>query len=196
MIAGVLCQKKVAVVGVEHWFKFDGNLLNSGSLACTATLASGSVSYSSTGANTGQSITPAGCQITTTPTYALGSNFYIEFYATWTDDSIFNTVISSINGFNIAKTGYGGGKIRIDVAGETTFTSTLAYADGIKHKFKITFIAGEIKLYVDDDLKDTFTSTVTNYTSGLSSIRLLYGVNNGATSGYYDDLIIHRNVIP
>jgi len=179
--------------GIERWFKFDGNLLNSGSLACTATLLSGSVSYSSSNANTGQSIVPADCQIDTAPIYALGSNFYIEFYATWTDDSIFNTVISSINGFNIAKTGYGGGKIRIDVVGGGVFTSALAYANGVKHKFKITFISGEIKLYVDDDLKDTFTSIVTNYTFGLSSIRLLYGVGNGAKSGYYDDLIIHRN---
>ncbi|MBK7301083.1 MAG: hypothetical protein IPI79_12580 [Moraxellaceae bacterium] len=83
MIAGVLCQRKLPPI--ERWFKFDGNLLNSGSLPFTATVTSGSVNYSSSNANTGQSIVPA-AQIFTTPTYALAQDFYIEFYATLTDD--------------------------------------------------------------------------------------------------------------
>jgi hypothetical protein len=177
----------------ERWFRFNDNLDNSGTLACTASLVTGSVSYSTLNANTGKSIVPAACQIQTTPTVALGANFFVQFYATWTDDSIFNTVISSVGGFNIAKTGYGGGKIRIDITGDSVFTSTNAYADGIMRKFKITFITGEIKLYVDNVLADTFTSTVTTYGVGISELKLLYGVGNGAQSGYYDDLAIHRN---
>ena len=104
--------------GVERWFKFDGNLLNSGSLACTATLNTGSVSYSSSNANTGQSIVPAAAQILTTPTYALGTDFYIEFYATLTNNGIYNTIIgSSLTGILIGKTSYGGGKIQVNVYG-------------------------------------------------------------------------------
>ena len=54
--------------------------------------------------------------------------FYVEFYATWTDDGNFNTVISSTtNGINIAKTGYDMGKIRIDVAGVPVITSVASY---------------------------------------------------------------------
>ena len=108
MISGALCQRKAA--GIERWFKFDGNLLNSGSLACTATLVSGSVSYSSSNANTGQSIAPSEPTITTSPLYALGTNFYVEFYATWMNDGIFNTLISAQNGINIAKSSWEGGK--------------------------------------------------------------------------------------
>lgn len=197
MIAGVLCQKKAG--GVERWFKFDGNLANSGSLSCTATLSSGSVSYSSTGANTGQSIVPSSCQIQTTPTYALGTNFYIEFYATLPNNGIANPIIGSGGtGLQIGNTSFGGGKIRIVISGDPGggFDSALPWADNTKHKFKITFISGEIKLYVDDILRDTGSTTVTDFTLAKSTITLFYGTSGGATSGYYDDLIIHRNVIP
>lgn len=189
---GVLCQKKVA--GGRCWFKFDGNLDNSGSLSCTATLVGGSVSYSSTGANTGQSIVPVSPPlITTSPLYALGTDFYVEFYATWTDDGNFNTVISSTtNGINIAKTGHSSGKIRIDVAGVPVITSAASYADGIKRKFKVSFVAGAVSLYVDDVLTDTGTTATTDFDINKSDIRLFYGTGGGAQSGYYDDLIIQR----
>ena len=180
--------------GIERWFKFDGNLLNSGSLPCTATLNSGSVSYSSSNANTGQSIVPANCQILTTPTYALGTNFYIEFYATLTNDGVYNTIIGSGGtGLLIGKTSFGGGKIQVVVYGNPGggFDSALPWADNTKHKFKITFISGEIKLYVDDILRDTGSTTVTDFTHAKSTITLFYGV--GTSGGYYDDLIIQRN---
>ena len=183
--------------GIERWFKFDGNLLNSGSLPCTATLTSGSVSYSSSNANTGQSIVPSGARITTTPTYALGTDFYVEFYATLTDNGIYNTIIgSSGTGILIGKTSFGGGKIQVNVYGDPDggFDSALPWADGLRHKFKITFISGEIKLYVDDILRDTGTTNITNFLYEKSYIELFYGV--GTSGGYYDDLIIHRNVIP
>ena len=180
--------------GIERWFKFDGNLLNSGSLACTATLVSGSVSYSSSNANTGQSITPNSPNITTSPIYALGANFYVEFYATWTDDGIFNTVISSTtNGFDISKTSWLGGRIQVQVGGSERLRSVAGYADGVKRKFTITFISGVISLYVNDVLTDTGTTTVTNFDINKSDIRLLGGIGGGAQSGYYDDLIIQRN---
>ena len=180
--------------GIERWFKFDGNLLNSGSLPFTATLSSGSVSYSSTGANTGQSIVPANCQILTTPTYALGTNFYIEFYATLTNDGVYNTIIGSGGtGLLIGKTSFGDGKIQVNIYGDPGggFDSALPWADNTKHKFKITFISGEIKLYVDDILRDTGSTTVTDFTLAKSTIALFYGV--GTSGGYYDDLIIQRN---
>ncbi len=190
---GVLCQSPPSPP-FERWFKFDGNLLNSGSLECTATLTSGSVSYSSSNANTGQSIVPSGARITTTPRYALGTDFYIEFYATLTDDGIYNTIIgSSLTGILIGKTSFGGGKIQVNVYGDLGggFDSALPWADGLKHKFKITFISGEIKLYVDDILRDTGTTTITNFLYAKSEIVLFYAV--GTSGGYYDDLIIHRN---
>jgi hypothetical protein len=191
MIAGVLCQRKPPPI--ERWFKFDGNLLNSGSLPFTAAITSGSVSYSSSNANTGQSVIPSDPIITTSPLYALGTDFYVEFYATWTDDSIFNTVISSTtNGINIAKTGYDGGKIRIDVAGVPVITSIAAYGDGTKRKFKVSFVAGAVSLYVDDVLTDTGTTATTDFDINKSDIRLLGGTGGGAQSGYYDDLIIQR----
>lgn len=192
MITGVLCQRKLPPF--ERWFKFDGNLLNSGSLACTATLVSGSISYSSSNANAGQSIVPSGAQITTTPTYALGTNFYIEFYATLVNDGVYNTIIgSSGTGLQIGKTSFGGGKIQINIYGNVGggFDSALPWADGTKHKFKITFISGVIKLYVDDVLRDTGATSVTDFTTAKSQINLFYGV--GSSGGYYDDLIIHRN---
>ena len=181
--------------GIERWFKFDGNLLNSGSLACTATLVSGSVNYSSSNANTGQSIVPVSPPtITTSPLYALGTNFYVEFYATWTDDGIFNTVISSTtNGFDISKTSWLGGRIQVQVGGSERLRSVAGYADGVRRKYKITFIAGSISLYVNDVLTDTGTTTVTNFDINKSDIRLLGGIGGGAQSGYYDDLIIQRN---
>lgn len=180
--------------GIERWFKFDGNLLNSGSLPFTATLTMGSVNYSSSNANTGQSIIPSNPIITTSPLYALGTDFYVEFYATWTDDSIFNTVISSTtNGINIAKTGHSSGKIRIDVAGVPVITSAASYADGTKRKFKVSFVAGAVSLYVDDVLTDTGTTATTDFDINKSDIRLLGGTGGGAQSGYYDDLIIQRN---
>lgn len=191
MIAGVLCQRKLPPI--ERWFKFDGNLLNSGSLPFTATVTSGSVNYSSSNANTGQSIVPAAAQIFTTPTYALGTDFYIEFYATLTDDGIYNTIIgSSGTGILIGKTSFGGGKIQVNVYGNPGggFDSALPWADGLRHKFKITFISGEIKLYVDDILRDTGTTNITNFLYAKSQIVLFYGV--GTSGGYYDDLIIQR----
>jgi len=180
--------------GIERWFKFDGNLLNSGSLPCTATLNGGSVSYSSSNANTGQSIVPAAAQILTTPTYALGTNFYIEFYATLTNNGIYNTIIgSSLTGILIGKTSYGGGKIQVNVYGNPDggFDSALPWADGLRHKFKITFISGAVSLYVDDILRDTGTTSITDFTMEKSQIVLFYAV--GTSGGYYDDLIIHRN---
>ena len=180
--------------GIERWFKFDGNLLNSGSLPFTATLASGSVSYSSTGANTGQSIAPNNAFITTSPNYALGTNFYIEFYATLVNDGVYNTIIGSgYTGLLIGKTSFGDGKIQVNIYGDPGggFDSALPWADGTKHKFKITFISGEIKLYVDDILRDTGSTTVTDFTLAKSTIALFYGV--GTSGGYYDDLIIQRN---
>ena len=180
--------------GIERWFKFDGNLLNSGSLPCTATLVSGSVSYSSSNANTGQSIVPSNPLITTTPLYALGTNFYVEFYATWTDDGIFNTVISSTtNGFDISKTSWLGGRIQVQVGGSERLRSVAGYADGVKRKFTITFISGVISLYVNDVLTDTGTTTVTNFDISKSDLILFNGISGGAQSGYYDDLIIQRN---
>ena len=191
MIAGVLCQRKLPPI--ERWFKFDGNLLNSGSLPFTATVTSGSVNYSSSNANTGQSIIPSNPIITTSPLYALGTSFYVEFYATWTDDGNFNTVISSTtNGINIAKTGYDIGKIRIDVAGVPVITSAASYADGIKRKFKVSFVSGTVSLYVNDVLTDTGTTATTDFDLNKSDIRLLGGTGGGAQSGYYDDLIIQR----
>ena len=190
MISGALCQRKAA--GIERWFKFDGNLLNSGSLACTATLVSGSVSYSSSNANTGQSIAPSVPTITTSPVYALGTNFYVEFYATWMNDGIFNTLISAQNGINIAKSSWEGGKIQVQVNGSERLRSAVAYADGVRRKYKITFIAGVISLYVNDVLTDTGTTTITDFTSAVSDIKLFNGIGGGAKSGYYDDLIIHR----
>ena len=179
--------------GIERWFKFDGNLLNSGSLPFTATVTSGSVSYSSSNANTGQSIVPSNPLITTSPVYALGANFYVEFYATWTDDGIFNTVISSTtNGFDISKTSWLGGRIQVQVGGSERLRSVAGYADGVKRKFTITFISGVISLYVNDVLTDTGTTTVTNFDINKSVIRLLGGIGGGAQSGYYDDLIIQR----
>lgn len=180
--------------GIERWFKFDGNLLNSGSLPCTATLTGGSVSYSSSNANTGQSIVPAAAQILTTPTYALGTDFYIEFYATLTNNGIYNTIIgSSLTGILIGKTGHSNGKIQVNVYGDPSggFDSALPWADGLRHKFKITFISGAVSLYVDDILRDTGTTNITNFLYEKSQIVLFYGV--GTSGGYYDDLIIHRN---
>ena len=190
---GVLCQSPPSPP-FERWFKFDGNLLNSGSLACTATLVRGSVSYSSSNANTGTSIVPVDARITTTPTYAFGTDFYIEFYATLTDTGIYNMIIGSMGtGILIGKTSYGGGKIQVNVYGNPDggFDSALPWADGLRHKFKITFISGEIKLYVDDILRDTGTTNITNFLYAKSQIVLFYGV--GTSGGYYDDLIIHRN---
>ena len=181
--------------GIERWFKFDGNLLNSGSLPCTASILFGNVVYSSSNANTGQSVIPENnCNIALTPTYALGTDFYIEFYATLTDDGIYNTIIgSSGTGILIGKTSFGGGKIQVNVYGNPGggFDSALPWADGLRHKFKITFISGEIKLYVDDILRDTGTTNITNFLYAKSEIVLFYGA--GTSGGYYDDLIIHRN---
>ena len=159
--------------GNVQWFKFDGNLLNSGSLPCAATLVSGSVSYSSSNANTCQSITPNNPYITTSPVYALGANFYVEFYATWTDDGFFNNVISAPNGINIAKSSWEGGKIQVQVNSAERLRSAVAYADGVKRKFTITFISGVISLYVNDVLTDTGTTTVTNFDINKSDIMLL-----------------------
>ena len=180
--------------GIGRWFKFDGSLLNGWSLPCAASLIGGSVSYSSSNANTGQSITPNSPNITTSPVYALGANFYVEFYATWTDDGIFNTVISSTtNGFDISKTSWLGGRIQVQVGGSEKLRSVAGYADGVKRKFTITFISGVISLYVNDVLTDTGTTTVTNFDINKSDIRLFNGIGGGAQSGYYDDLIIQRN---
>jgi hypothetical protein len=112
----------------------------------------------------------------------------------WTDDGNFNTVISSTtNGINIAKTSYSGGKIRVDIAGVPALTSASAYADGIKRKFRVSFVAGAISLYVDDVLTDTGTTATTDFDINKSDIRILGGTGGGAQSGHYDDLIIHRN---
>lgn len=177
----------------ERWFKFDDNLNNSGTLSFTASLNSGSVSYSTSNANTGKSLVPASPSISTTPLYALGTNFYVQFYAAWANDGIFNTVISSPNGINIAKTSFSGGRLQVQVDGSVRLQSAIAYADGVKRKYKITFIAGAISLYVDDILTDTGTTTRTDFTTAYSNLLLFNGVGGGAQSGYYDDLIIHRN---
>lgn len=182
-----------AGLGIERWFKFDGDLVNSGTLPCTASLTGGSVTYTTTNANTGQAIVPTSPIITTTPLYALGANFYVEFYATWTDDGLFNTVVSSTsNGFNIAKTAFLTGRLQVQVGGVERLRSVVGYADGIKRKFKITFIAGEIALYVNDVLTSVGGTPLTNFTSSESTLLLLNGTGGGAQSGQYDDLIIHR----
>lgn len=179
----------------ERWFKFDGDLNNSGTLSCTATLSSGSVSYSSTGANTGLAILPNNAQIDISPTYALGSDFYVEFYATLFNDGVYNTIIGSPSntGLQIGKTSFGGGKIQVNIYGDVGagFDSDEAWADGTRHKFKITFIAGVIKLYVDGILKKTGATTITNFLTAKSGIKLFNSV--GVSGGYYDDLIIQRN---
>ena len=179
--------------GIERWFKFDGNLLNSGSLACTAGVSGGSVSYSTLNANTGQSLVPNNPIITLIPTYPLGADFYVEYTATLINDGHFDTVVSSQNGINIAKTGFEGGKIQVQVDGSERLRSAIAYADGIKRKYKVTFIAGAISLYVDDVLTDTGTTPITNFDVNRSFTYLFYGIGGGAIGGYYDDLIIQRN---
>jgi hypothetical protein len=189
---GILCQRKA--LGIERWFKFDGNLNNSGSLATTANVLSGSINYSSTGADTGLSANPiSSVNVALVPTYALGTNFYIEFYATLTNDGNYNTIIgSSGTGLQIGKTSFGGGKIQVNIYGNPGggFDSSSPWADDTKHKFKITFISGVITLYVDDILRDTGATNVTDFTMIHSQINLFYGV--GVAGGYYDDLIIHR----
>lgn len=188
---GVLSQRKS--LPYERHFKFDGNLINSGNLSCTASLITGSVSYSPSNANTGQSIVPVAAQILTTPTYALGTDFYIEFYATLTNDGVYNTIIGSGGtGLLIGKTSFSGGKIQVNIYGDPGggFDSALPWADGTKHKFKITFNSGVIGLYVDGVLRDTGSTTVTDFTLAKSVITLFYGV--GTSGGYYDDLIIQR----
>lgn len=181
---------------IERWFRFDNNLSNSGDLATTATLDFGSVTYSNAITNyapstsDGKSLLANGTQsITLSPTVTLGADFYVQFYAAWPNDSNFNTVINSADGFNIAKNEAGNFYVSFETGGGLTSAAT--YKDGVKRKFKLTFNSGVLQLYVDDVLTDTSTSVMTSVPSGV--ISLFYGTGGSATSGYYDDLIIHRN---
>lgn len=181
---------------IERWFRFDDNLSNSGDLATTATLDFGSVTYSNTITNyapstsDGKSLLANGTQIITlSPTVTLGADFYVQFYAAWPNDSNFNTVIDSASGFNISKNASGNFYANFVTGGGLTSAST--YKDGVKRKFKLTFKAGVLQLYVNDVLTDTSTSVMTSVPFGV--ISLFYGTGGAATSGYYDDLIIHRN---
>jgi hypothetical protein len=62
--------------------------------------------------------------------------------------------------------------------------------DNVKRKFKVTFIAGTVTLYVDNVIVSTGTSVITDYILSRSLIQFLIFASIG--SGYYDDLIIHR----
>lgn len=181
---------------IERWFRFDDDLSNSGNLATTATLDFGSVTYSNTITNyapstsIGKSLLANGTQsITLSPTVTLGADFYVQFYAAWPNDSNFNTVINSASGFNISKNA--SGNFYADFVTGGGLTSAATYKDGVKRKFKLTFKAGVLQLYVNDVLTDTSTSVMTSVPFGV--ISLFYGTGGAATNGYYDDLIIHRN---
>ena len=181
---------------IERWFRFDDDLSNSGNLATTATLDFGSVTYSNAITNyapsisAGKSLLANGTQIITlSPTVTLGADFYVQFYAAWPNDSNFNTVINSASGFNISKNA--SGNFYADFVTGGGLTSAATYKDGVKRKFKLTFKAGVLQLYVNDVLTDTSTSVMTSVPFGV--ISLFYGTGGAATNGYYDDLIIHRN---
>lgn len=178
----------------EHWFKFDGNLLNSGTLECTAPLASGSVSYSSViGVNTGQSVNPDNTiiQLAHPVSYALGTNFYVEFYATFSSaaSAINKSIINTNNGFDLRH--QADGKLILSTPVEANiFTTTLSYKDDVKRKFKLTFISGAVSLYVDNVLTNTGTTSILDFDVSRSLVQLFIFATPGH---HYDDLIIHRN---
>ena len=190
---GVLCQSPPSPA-YEHWFKFDGNLLNSGTLACTAQLGYGNVSYSSViGVNTGQSVNPNDTiiQLAHPVSYALGTNFYVEFYATFSSaaSAINRSIINTDNGFDLRH--QADGKLILSTPVEANiFTTTLSYKDDVKRKFKLTFISGVVSLYVDNVLTNTGTTSILDFDVSKSLVQL----SIFATPGHhYDDLIIHRN---
>lgn len=178
----------------EHWFKFDGNLLNSGTLACTAPLASGSVSYSSViGVNTGQSVNPDNTiiQLAHPVSYALGTNFYVEFYATFSSAAIAinRSIINTSTGFDLRH--QADGKLILSTPVEANiFTTTLSYKDDVKRKFKLTFISGAVSLYVDSVLTNTGTTSILDFDVSRSLVQLFIFATPGH---HYDDLIIQRN---
>ena len=177
----------------EHWFKFDGNLLNSGTLACTATL-NGTVSYSSVvGVNTGQSVNPNNTiiQLAHPVSYALGTDFYVEFYATFSSAAIAinRSIINTDNGFDLRH--QADGKLILSTPVEANiFTTTLSYKDDVKRKFKLTFISGAVSLYVDNVLTNTGTTSILDFDVSKSGVQLFIFATPGH---HYDDLIIHRN---
>ena len=179
--------------GIEHWFKFDGNLLNSGTLACTATL-NGTVSYSSVvGVNTGQSVNPNNTiiQLAHPVSYALGTDFYVEFYATFSSAAIAinRSIINTDNGFDLRH--QADGKLILSTPVEANiFTTTLSYKDDVKRKFKLTFISGAVSLYVDNVLTNTGTTSILDFDVSRSLVQLFIFATPGH---HYDDLIIQRN---
>jgi hypothetical protein len=203
MIAGVLCQKKVAVVGVERWFKFDAaasgspaSHQNSGTLAnAKLKQLDGNFNHTTTGANTGLSInvTSGSSIIKSENNFALGTNFYVEFYATWVSPSASIRIVESDNGFTIRKAADGKIEVITVLDSGTVIRTALSYDDNVKRKFKVTFISGTVTLYVDNVQVATGTSVITDYILSRSLIMFLIFAN---ANGYYDDLIIHRNVIP
>ena len=180
--------------GVEHWFKFDGDLNNSGTLACTATFNNGSVSYSSViGVNTGQSVNPNNTiiQLHHPVSYALGTDFYVEFYATFSSaaSATNRSIINTSNGFDLRH--QADGKLILSTPVEANiFTTTLSYKDDVKRKFKLNFISGVVSLYVDNVLTNTGTTSILDFDVSKSGVQLFIFATPGH---HYDDLIIHRN---
>lgn len=176
----------------ELWFKFDDNLNNSGTLTdYTVGNYNGDYTFSSSNANSGKSFVPNNTLIMkfSGANYPLGSNFYVSFYATWPNPSSVDTrIIESTSGFTIRK--LTDGKIRVSTELDgTLFTTSLSYNDGIMRKFKVSFVAGAVTLYVNDVAVNTATSVITEYLLDRSALLILVF----AQSGYYDDLIIQRN---
>lgn len=202
MIAGVLCQRKLPAV--ERWFKFEGQptgnppaFANSGYLAnAKLNVLQGAFSFTSTGANTGLSIAVSGGPpiVQSENNFALGTNFYVEFYATWVSPSASTRIVESDNGFAIRKAADGKIEITTVLDVGAVISTALSYDDNVKRKFKVTFIAGTVTLYVDNVIVGTGTSVITDYILSRSLIQFL--IFAPISSGYYDDLIIHRNVIP
>jgi len=187
--------------GIERWFKFDGQptgsppaFANSGYLANAKLNAlQGAFSFTSTGANTGLSIAVSGGLpiVQSESNFALGTNFYVEFYATWVSPSASTRIVESDNGFTIRKAANGKIEVITALDSGTVISTALSYDDNVKRKFKVTFISGTVTLYVDNVQVATGTSVITDYILSRSLIQFLIFASIG--SGYYDDLIIHRN---